>query len=77
MEKPYIDAWKQYLNEGVGMEADINTFPDGIYTLTKVSGDVPKGTFFEKKGNSMQIRTGNYAIQQGQFVGGGTIYTNQ
>ena len=76
MEKPYITAWNQYVNEGAGVGEDINTFPDGTYVLTKVTGDVPKGTFFVKQGNSMKIYTGNYAIQQGTFVGGGKVYTN-
>ena len=76
MEKPYLTAWNQYINEGVGIGEDINTFPDGTYTLTKVAGDAPEGTFFVKQGNSMKIYTGGYAIQQGGFVGGGKIYTN-
>jgi len=67
---------KRVVNEGVGIGADINTFPDGTYTLTKVEGDAPNGTFFVKKGNSMKIYTGNYSIQKGSFYGGGTIYSN-
>ena len=67
---------RRVINEGLGFQADINTFPDGNYTLTKVAGDAPTGTFFVKKGNNMQIYTGNYSIQKGSFSGGGTIYTN-
>jgi len=65
---------RRVINEGAAAQADIATFPDGNYTLTKVAGDAPTGTFFVKKGNSMKIYTGNFSIQKGNFFGGGTIY---
>jgi len=65
---------RRVINEGVSVGADIATFPDGNYTLTKIEGDAPTGTFFVKEGGSMKIYTGNFSIQQGRFFGGGTIY---
>ena len=67
---------KRVINEGGAVNVDINKFPDGNYTLTKIEGDAPTGTFFVKKGSSMKIYTGNFSIQKGSFFGGGTIYTN-
>ena len=67
---------KRVINEGGAINVDINKFPDGNYTLTKIEGEAPTGTFFVKKGRSMMIYTGNFSIQKGSFFGGGTIYTN-
>jgi len=65
---------RNVLREGVGAQAPMSSFPNGIYMMKKVEGDSPVGTYLKVDQGQLSIYTGNYEIKNGGFYGGGTIY---
>jgi hypothetical protein len=65
---------RRVINEGVGVAQPLDAYPDGIYKLTRVQGNSGVGEYLKKEGGNMEIYTGNYSLQNGKLIGGGTIF---